>query len=170
MTAGVLLLLGCVAGDLAAGRPVTTSTAGDVSAITAAARLPDGSVWDAPGTVKLRRGTQLTIDLGEERTIRAVEIQADNDDDYLIEGSVDGGVWRTLWQARGVSGAGLRTRHRALDEPAPARSLRSPRAAATASTPSRTSARSARSPPTGRPSRARTHRSRGGRASTTTRC
>ena len=124
MTAGVLLLLGCVAGDLAAGRPVTTSTAGDVSAITAAARLPDGSVWDAPGTVKLRRGTQLTIDLGEERTIRAVEIQADNDDDYLIEGSVDGGVWRTLWQARGVSGAGLRTRHRALDEPAPARSLR----------------------------------------------
>src|SRR5215470_11635152 len=123
MTPGVLLVLGCVAGDLAAGRPVTASTAGDASAVTAAARLRDGTVWDAPGTVQLRRGARLTIDLGEERTIRALEIQADNDDDYVIEASTDGTTWRPLWQARGVPGAGLRTRHHVLDEPAEARAL-----------------------------------------------
>src|SRR5215470_14433948 len=104
MTPGVLLLLGCVAGDLAAGRPVTASTGGDASAITAAARLPDGTVWKAPGTVQLRRGARLTIDLGEERTIRGLEIQADNDDDYNVEGSSDGKTWRSLWHARGVPG------------------------------------------------------------------
>jgi hypothetical protein len=81
---------------------------------------PEGS--DAAEGLPL--GEPLTIDLGAERTLRALMIQADHDDAYLVEGSLDGTSWSPLAVAREVVGGGLRSRAMRLSPTARARRLR----------------------------------------------
>ena len=52
--------------------------------------LPEGSPGDAPGTVKLADArTPLALDLQQPRPVRALLLQADGNDVYWVEGSLD---------------------------------------------------------------------------------
>jgi len=66
----------------------------------------------------------LTIDLGATRTVRALMIQGEHDDAYLIEGSPDGVAWLRLTVARAAEGGGLRSRAIRLRGDALVRQLR----------------------------------------------
>jgi hypothetical protein len=66
----------------------------------------------------------LTIDLGATRTVRALMIQGEHDDVYLVEGSLDGVAWVRLTVARAVQEEGLRSRAIQLRGAAPVRQLR----------------------------------------------
>lgn len=74
----------------------------------------DGESWTAPGAFTFTEGSEFTWDLGESRRIDGVAIQADNNDEYVIEISDDGVQFIPLWVAPAVSGAGLRTRSERL--------------------------------------------------------
>jgi len=124
MWASVLFALSCAVGNLAAGRPAVRSDAGDAAGVTGERHLSDGAAWDSPGSVTLPAGGAVTIDLGEARPVRALAIQADNDDVYVVEGSADAQTWRSVWSAPSVRGAGLRTRRHRLDAEADVRFLR----------------------------------------------
>src|SRR5262249_34732763 len=73
----------------------------------------------------LGAGGELVVDLGAPRPIRALALQADNDDLYVVERSVDGVAWTPIYVAEPVRrGPGLRTRHHRLDAPVDATWLR----------------------------------------------
>jgi hypothetical protein len=126
MVPALLLVLSCVAGDLAVGKPVSGATlAGDPALITSPGAIVDGTPWDSPQAVRLGAKQALTIDLGEPRPVGAVWLQADDDDAYLVEGSPDGEHYTVLWSAPpSERGHGLRTRMRVLDAPVDTRTLR----------------------------------------------
>ena len=72
---------------------------------------PNGDFWNTPLTGLLPSSqATMTFDLGSEMPIAAAFIQADNNDRYLLEGSVDGTTYTTLWEAAPVRGSGLRAR------------------------------------------------------------
>jgi hypothetical protein len=82
-----------------------------------AERLTDGTLaangdfWNTALTGLLPSSqATMTFDLGSEMPIAAAFIQADNNDRYLLEGSVDGSMYTTLWEAPPVRGSGLRVR------------------------------------------------------------
>jgi hypothetical protein len=95
---------------------------------------PDASTWRSALGGFLPEGSEsgrdqrleapLTIDLGVERTLRALMLQAEHDDVYLVEGSEDGASWTRLALAREVEGPGLRSRPMRLSRPAQVRLLR----------------------------------------------
>ena len=83
--------------------------------ITNGEYAPEGTSWDDTlYAVKLPNvGTTYaqTIDLGEVRSgINHVKVQADRNDTYQLDASVDGLVWTPLYLANRVSGNGLTTR------------------------------------------------------------
>ena len=52
-------------------------------------------------------------------------LQADSDDVYIVEGSLDGSTWETLWSFAPLqTDRGLRARGLTLEEPARARWIR----------------------------------------------
>ena len=124
MWAGGLFVLGCVAGNLASGHPATVGGAVVSAPVTVERHVPDGAAWNAPGTVIVSASDPLTVDLGEVQELRALALQGDDNDEYVVEGSVDGQSWRTIWTAARAFGMGLRTRHHVLDDAATARFLR----------------------------------------------
>ena len=72
---------------------------------------PNGDFWNTALTGLLPSSqATMTFDLGSEMPIAAAFIQADNNDRYLLEGSVDGATYTTLWEAPPVRGSGLRAR------------------------------------------------------------
>jgi len=72
---------------------------------------PNGDFWNTAltGLLPSPQAT-MTFDLGQEVPIAAAFIQADNNDRYILEGSVDGATFTTLWEAPPVRGSGLRVR------------------------------------------------------------
>lgn len=70
----------------------------------------EGDNWDSPGTSVIGKAGVVEWDLGESKPVAAALLQADNNDDYLLEASDDGTTWRVLWRAPPDSLAGLRTR------------------------------------------------------------
>ncbi len=72
---------------------------------------PNGDFWNTAltGLLPSPQAT-MTFDLGQEVPIAAAFVQADNNDHYLLEGSVDGSTYTTLWDAPPVRGSGLRVR------------------------------------------------------------
>jgi hypothetical protein len=50
------------------------------------------------------------IDLAEVKTMEAMVLQADSNDIYLVEGSLDKKKWSTLWEVPPIPKVGLRTR------------------------------------------------------------
>ncbi len=85
---------------------------GDPSVVTAANVVGEGTIWDTPQAVRVDGGGEVTVDLGETWPLQALVLQADNDDEYAVEGSLDGLSWTPLWVAEADhEGPGLRTRH-----------------------------------------------------------
>lgn len=88
--------------------------------------LPEGSPGDAPGTVELADvRTPLALDLQQPRPVRALLLQADGNDVYWVEGSLDARTWSTLWRVPAFGGLpGLRTRATVLGAPVSLRYVR----------------------------------------------
>ncbi len=83
----------------------------DMAMVTDERITPEGAVWDASPAVILNTAeSTLTWDLGTPAEIRAVAIQADANDSYVVWGSSDGNDYQTIGQIEPVPGHGLRTR------------------------------------------------------------
>ena len=95
-----------------AGRPVTAAAGAEHAERIADGTLaPNGDFWNTTFTALLPTPqSSIGIDLGQELPIAAALIQADNNDHYLLEGSLDGTSFVPLWDAPPVRGAGLRVR------------------------------------------------------------
>ncbi len=70
----------------------------------------DGDFWDTDLTAIIKPNGVLEWDLGEVKPIRAAFLQADNNDDYFVWGSVDGAKWDIVWKPIPDPIAGMRTR------------------------------------------------------------
>ncbi|XXF75406.1 VWD domain-containing protein [Myxococcaceae bacterium GXIMD 01537] len=99
--------------NLAANRPVTAAGAvsGNPQVVTNTIFAPAGHSWrDVQYVVVTPAGTSLTVDLGAIHSLARLVVQADNNDTYLVESSIDGVVWSTLVTIPMFGGAGMRTR------------------------------------------------------------
>ncbi|MFT3710534.1 MAG: discoidin domain-containing protein [Archangium sp.] len=70
----------------------------------------DADPWDGQFSAIVPLGAVIEWDLGAPTHLSGAAIQADNNDDYLIEVSDDGVTWRGFWRFNPVDGGGLRTR------------------------------------------------------------
>jgi ABC-type proline/glycine betaine transport system permease subunit len=96
---------------LAGRAPVHSDDVTRAERISDGTLAPLGEVWNS-GLAAVLRSAQafITIDLGEPRSIGAALLQGDNNDHYLLSGSLDGNVFTPLWDAPAVRGSGLRLR------------------------------------------------------------
>ncbi|MGB5546022.1 MAG: hypothetical protein WBM74_05580, partial [Polyangiales bacterium] len=102
----------CPSGNLLAGKTPTTRPG-----VTHAERLTDGFVagegdpWQSELTsVFADTQSHVIYDLGVRTAVTAVDLQGDNNDDYIVEISDDGRSFNPLWVADPASGAGMRRR------------------------------------------------------------
>jgi hypothetical protein len=71
----------------------------------------EGGPWDTTATTRLEgRDAFVVFDLREERALQAIWIQADNNDDYLVEASLDGEHFDVAWRSGTVPRPGMRER------------------------------------------------------------
>jgi hypothetical protein len=70
----------------------------------------DGAGWLDPTAVPLAANGEVVWDLGAPTSLDGAAIQADNNDDYLVDLSDDGVSWRPWWHSGAVDGPGLQTR------------------------------------------------------------
>lgn len=70
----------------------------------------DGDVWDSPRAALLAANGVVEWDLGAVEHIAALRIQADNNDRYILSGSLDGTRWSPIWVAQSVELPGVQTR------------------------------------------------------------
>jgi hypothetical protein len=70
----------------------------------------DGAPWNGPGAVVIPRGGTVQWDLGRVEPITGAAIQADNNDEYLVEVSEVGIAWLEVWRAGPAGNPGLQTR------------------------------------------------------------
>lgn len=113
--------------NLLSNVPATShNTEGSSEFITTEPLPPEGGPWNAPGILVLKdTDAELSFDLRENREIRALVLQGDNNDVYIVEGSVDGSSWELLWRATFVPALrGLRTRWGEISPPRSVRYLR----------------------------------------------
>lgn len=105
----------------------TEGTRGKARRIQDGRLAQEGTFWSnrSHALVLKEENAHLRIDLGGTRNVGALVIQADKNDTYAIEASLDGEEWVPLWLAPPVNTEdGLRTRHTRLDTPRPVRYLR----------------------------------------------
>lgn len=104
-------------GNLLAGKaPVKADGITEPQRMTDGVASPEGDEWKSTRTSVISANGAATWDLGEVTPIRAALLQGDNNDDYLLEGSADGGEWTPLWRVHTVGEPGLRLREiRTLD-------------------------------------------------------
>ena len=77
---------------------------------------PDGDAWNTDRVSTLPNGRSwATFDLGRDVAIRAVLLQGDNNDTYVVSLSEDGEAWSPVWTAPKVPDSGMRVRHGQLD-------------------------------------------------------
>jgi hypothetical protein len=70
----------------------------------------DGADWQSPGATPLRPGEAVLFDLGEPRLLTGAAVQADNNDEYLVELSDDAVHFHPFFRAGPVGRPGLQTR------------------------------------------------------------
>lgn len=70
----------------------------------------EGAPWDSQMAAILQPDGMLEWDLGQTYPIEAALLQADNNDDFILWGSLDGNFFQPLWRAPQDAMAGLRTR------------------------------------------------------------
>lgn len=117
----------CPSGELLHGAPVRAVGAqGDPRLIVDGRLVVEGTPPLAGAAVTSTDPSAFVIaDLGAPRTINAFVLQADQNDFYSVEGSLDGVEWFGFWRASPVGGgAGLRSRSARLPRPGQARYLR----------------------------------------------
>jgi hypothetical protein len=85
--------------------------------VTNPARLTDGILsnegdeWLTDVTARFTSSTSFVeYDLGLEKQLRCLLVQADNNDVYFMSTSLDGREWRALWRVGAETGAGMRAR------------------------------------------------------------
>jgi hypothetical protein len=96
------------------------SAALDSATLLGAPLLPEGAAWNAPGVqVFESRQERLDVALAHPVRVSALLVQADFDDTYFVEGSLDGESFQLLWRVPPLPAPpGLRSRYTRLD-PAP---------------------------------------------------
>ena len=70
----------------------------------------EGGFWAAPTAVVLSPSSYVEWDLGEVAAIAAINLQADNNDDYLLWVSEDGKAFTVAWRSGTKPEPGLRLR------------------------------------------------------------
>jgi len=70
----------------------------------------DGDVWDNKRAAIFEKNGVVEWDLGTQQNIEGMRLQADNNDLYTIEGSLDGERWARIWVAGPVDLPGVQTR------------------------------------------------------------
>ena len=84
----------------------------------------EGWPTGVPEAIRLHdRRSRLQVDLGAPRSLRALLLQGDAADSFLVEGSHDGWEWQPIWLTGRVPGDGLRVRRTLIDGVPPFRYL-----------------------------------------------
>jgi hypothetical protein len=97
---------------------------GDPARLVSAPEPTEGNAWDAEGSViLLDDSASVTLTLPLAR-VAAIQIVADGNDSYLVQGSGDGLTFRNLGVVPALPEAGLRRREATLDSSVPLRALR----------------------------------------------
>ncbi len=120
MTFGLLLALVLTADDggvsttrpnlLRDARVQKSDGAPNVARMADGVASTDGDVWDSVRAAILAANGVVEWDLGQVEPIAALRIQADNNDRYLVAGSLDGTSWFPVWVAQPVELPGIQTR------------------------------------------------------------
>ncbi len=98
-------------GNLLAGKvPMHVEGINDPQRMTDGIAPPEGDEWRSTRTSVVAINGSAIWDLGALKPIRAAMMQGDNNDDYLLEASVDNSVWNPLWRVHTVTEPGLRLR------------------------------------------------------------
>jgi hypothetical protein len=102
----------CPAGNLLAGKtPVARPGVKNTDRLTDGIMAADGDSWDTERTSVLSgESAHVVYDLGAVRQVKAVDLQGDNNDDYIVELSNDRQTFTELWVADPVRGQGMRRR------------------------------------------------------------
>lgn len=94
-------------------RPIASDEIeGDPRRLTDGQVAPEGGLWNSSLAVRMGSGaTGVTFDLGADRLLRSLLVQADANDTYLVEGSLDGVGFAPLGEVPRLAGQhGLRSR------------------------------------------------------------
>jgi Ca2+/Na+ antiporter len=108
----------CPSGNLLAGKsPMSRPGVTHVERLTDGVMTGEGDPWESELTSVLSdTESHLIYDLGATTRVTAVDLQGDNNDDYIVELSEDRRSFNALWVADPVSGQGMRRRSvRGLD-------------------------------------------------------
>ncbi len=70
----------------------------------------DGDVWDNKRAAIFEKNGVVEWDLGAQENIGGMRLQADNNDLYSVDGSLDGEHWFKIWGAGPVDLPGVQTR------------------------------------------------------------
>lgn len=102
----------CPDGNLLADKaPTASSGARHVGRIVDGRVHRDGSPWDGARSAQLKGGeAHVTYDLGRPLPVAALLVQADNNDTYRVEGSLDGTTYTPIWTVPRHPKPGLQTR------------------------------------------------------------
>ena len=103
--------------SLIAGKlPIRSEGVKNVSRLTDGVYGNEGDEWLTDVTSRfLSARSFVEYDLGAERPIRCALAQADNNDVYILSGSLDGESWQPLWRVGAETGAGMRLRNQKLE-------------------------------------------------------
>ena len=98
-------------GNLLAGKqPMRSEGITETQRMTDGVAAPEGDEWKSTRTSIISKDGYAIWDLGEVKPVRAAMLQGDNNDDYLLEGSLDNVTWAPLWSVHTVGDPGLRLR------------------------------------------------------------
>ncbi len=102
----------CPPGNLIAGAtPSAKQGVRSVQRLTNDLMASEGDPWESDLTAIFNDSkSQVTYDLGRTTRITAIDLQGDNNDDYIVEVSDDGQTFTPLWTGDPVSGQGMRRR------------------------------------------------------------
>ncbi|MGD8606158.1 MAG: hypothetical protein PVH21_02615 [Myxococcales bacterium] len=102
----------CPAGNLLAGKsPMARPGVAHASRLVDGVMAAEGDRWDSELVAVLAEPkSHVVYDLGAVTGVTAVDLQGDNNDQYIVELSEDGASFTPLWVADPVSGQGMRRR------------------------------------------------------------
>ena len=102
----------CPRGNLLAGKtPAERPSVRNAARLTDGVQSAEGDLWDTERTsIFSSPAAYAQWDLGAVTKITAVDLQGDNNDDYIVEVSDDGVTFTQAWVADPVSGQGMRRR------------------------------------------------------------